>query len=467
MSKRGVEVSGLLTKGMPEGQMFQYIQLGDLVPEDHLLRRIRAVLKLDAIYEATKGCYSADTGRPSVDPTVAFRMILLGYLYNLSEKRMCEEVAMHAGYRWFCGLDFNSRVPDRTTLVKLRRHTWGEKVFREVMQAIVGQCVAAGLVKGKAIVVDGSQVRARAAVTSMEAIEPALTLEEYFKDLTQGDTTEDAADQESPPEGPSGGPGANRLAGNPDFHGERFSNRTHRSKTDPDARLFAKGHKVGAMLSYLVHDLMDLKSGVVLDTMATHAYGALERAAALQLTDNVAKVHGRRLGLRYLLADANYTEAAFLAEVLDRGIEPIVPTRTVSKAKVPGPLRRRVIALDLADSHRRNVRAALAAQHVRHRERPPELSRARTRIERTFAEAKEHHGLRRARGIGLEMMNIQALMTATVQNLRRLANASRRTGAGEAKIQCSSAFQTISHALTLLRVWLFSRRFRLNFSLHF
>ena len=457
MSKREVEVSGVLTKGSPEEQMFQYVQLGDLVPKDHLLRLIRSVLKLDIVYEATKGCYSAETGRPSVDPTVAFRMILLGYLYNLSEKRMCEEVAMHAGFRWFCGLDFNSPVPDRTTLVKLRRHTWGEKVFREVMQAIVGQCIEAGLVKGKAAVVDGSQVRARAAVTSMEAIEPVLSLDEYCKTLAQEDM---AVDQEPPrDDSPSGGPGAGRRAGDPDFHGERFSNRTHRSKTDPDARLFAKGNKVGATLSYLVHNFMDLKSGVILDTLASYANGALERTAALQLTDNVTEVHGRRLDLRYLLMDANYTEAAFLAEVLDRGIEPIVPTKTVSKAKVPGPLRRRVIPLDLADSHRCNVRAALAAQHVRHRERPPELTRARTRIERTFAEAKEHHGLRRARGIGLEMMNIQALMTATVQNLRRLANASRRKGTGEAKSQILSTFQTLSHALTLLRTRLSSTRF--------
>lgn len=157
------------------------------------------------------------------------------------------------------------------------------------------------------------------------------------------------------------------------------------------------------------------------------------------------EAHGQRLSLRYLLMDANYTEAAFLAEVPDRGIEPIVPTRTVSKAKVPGPLRRRVIPLDLAESHRHNVRAALAARHVRNRERPPELTRARTRIERTFAEAKERHGLRRARGIGLEM-NIQALVTATVQKLRRLANASRRSGTGEAKSLIPSAFQTLSHA---------------------
>ncbi len=66
-------------------------------------------------------------------------VILPGYLHNLSERRMCEEVAMHAGLRWFCDPDFDSPAPDRTTLVKLRRHTWGEKVVRQVMEAIVGR----------------------------------------------------------------------------------------------------------------------------------------------------------------------------------------------------------------------------------------------------------------------------------------------------------------------------------------
>ena len=99
----------MLSKSDGQGQMFQYIQLEDLVPQDHLLRRIRAVLDLKAIYKATQGCYSANRGRPSVDPTVAFRMMLLGYLFKLPERRLCEDLQMHAGYRWFCGLTSTRR----------------------------------------------------------------------------------------------------------------------------------------------------------------------------------------------------------------------------------------------------------------------------------------------------------------------------------------------------------------------
>lgn len=432
----------MLSKSDGQGQMFQYIQLEDLVPQDHLLRRIRAVLDLKAIYKATEGCYSANRGRPSVDPTVAFRMMLLGYLFNLPERRLCEDLQMHAGYRWFCGLDFNQKVPDRTTLVKLRRHQWGEVVFREVMLAGVQQCIDAGLVKGSAVVVDGSEVRARAAIKSLEALAPVLSVEEFVDQIVREDAAEAAPQGPAdPPEPPSSGASAedsaasvSRKAGDEDFHGETFTNATHRSKTDPDARLFRKGN-TGATLSYLVHNTMDLKSGVVLSTTATHAYSAQERIAAIDMLDEIQGQFGRQLLLRFLLMDANYTEARFLAEVLSRGIEPIVPTDRVAKAPVPGPLRRRLIPLEAGRAHREKVHAAEAAGHVRGRERPPELARARTRIERTWAEAKECHGMRRAKGLGLEMMNIQALMTASVQNLRRLAGLPRKEGSGQAAMQ--------------------------------
>jgi transposase len=322
--------------------MFQYIQLEELVPQGHLLRRIRAVLDLKAIYKATEGCYSANRGRLSVDPTVAFRMMLLGYLFNLPERRLCEDLQMHAGYRWFCGLDFNQKVPDRTTLVKLRRHQWGEAVFREVMRAGVQQCIDVGLVKGSAVVVDGSELRARAAVKSLEAVAPEQSVDEFVDQVVREDAAESAAPQgpADPKEPPSDGGtnaasavGEPRKAGDENFHGEKFTNETHRSKTDPDARLFRKGN-TGATLSYLVHNAMDLKSGVILAREGARGRG------------------------RWTC------------------------------------------------------------------ERPRETARTRPSQDphrAYWAEAKECHGMRRAKGLGLEMMNIQALMTATVQNLRRLS----------------------------------------------
>lgn len=444
----------MLSKKDDQAKMIQYVNLGELVPKDHLLRRIRKALNLDVIYALTKDCYSPNRGRPSVDPTVAFRMILLGYLFNLSETRMCEEVAMHAGYRWFCDLDFNSPVPDRTTLVKLRRHTWGEGVFQAVMEAVVQQCIDADLVKGKAVVIDGSQVKAKAAVTSLEAIAPVVPLKEYLDRL---DDEED--DQDPPP--PTGG----RKAGDQDFRGEQLRNETHRSKTDPDARLFRKGRNVGAQMSYLVHDAVDLKSGVILSTGATLAYGRLERPAALALLDGLPEQIRR--SLKYALMDANYTEAGFLAAMLERGMEPIVPRKHVAQKLRFKKLRRKRVTISDAREHRLQMKRAKAAQHVLSLDPPPGLSyRARTRIERVWAEAKEQHGLHRARGIGLEMMNIQALLTATAQNLRRLAKAMGRQQPGTAAGPSISSSSLLWMAHRLLHRCCSARRIPV-FSPHF
>lgn len=400
----------MLKKASGQTGVIQYVNLEDLVPAHHMLRRIRRVLRLEVIEEATRDCYSHTTGRPSVDPTVAFRMMLLGYLFNLSENRLCEELPMHAGYLWFCGLDFNANVPDRTTLVKLRKHTWGERVFRQVMGSVVSDCIRAGLVKGTTLVADGTAVDARAAITSLEPIAPVMDLETYMN--TQFVDAEEESDTGPPPDGPT------HLADG-DFRGGRFSNATHRSRTDRDARLYRKG-KEGARLRYLVHNLLDYGSSVILETGATHAYGRLERPAALALIDDCRQDHPD-LRERFLLLDAGYTAGEFLAQVERRGLRPIVPTHGL---RPPGRVvrpRTRVVAWDRLQRVRADQLAYRALTHAFENERPPWLARARVRIERTFAEAKDDHGLRRARGYGLETMNIQALITAITQNLKRLA----------------------------------------------
>lgn len=386
----------MLRKASGQTGAIQYVNLDDLVPAHHILRRIRKVIRLEAVEEATRDCYSQTTGRPSVDPTVAFRMILLGYLFNLSENRLCEELPMHAGYLWFCGMDFNDSVPDRTTLVKLRKHTWGEKVFRQVMNSVVEDCIKAGLVQGKSLIVDGTAVAARAAITSLEPAAPVTDLETYLNTQFVDETGDDHT-KEPPPDRPTS------LADG-DFHGERFSNATHCSRTDRDARLFRKGNE-GARLSFLVHDLVDYKSSVILETGASHAYGRLERPAALELVDDLWQNHPS-LRSQFLLADANYRAGAFLAGVERRGLRPIVPTRSLHPPRPMLRPRTRVVTVERLRKLSDDRLAHRALTHVFQNERPPWLAQARVRVERTFAEAKDNHGLRKARGFGLEAMNI-------------------------------------------------------------
>jgi transposase len=109
-------------------------------------------------------------GRPSIDPEVAFRMMLLGYLMDLNDHRLHQEIQMHAGYRWFCGLDFNDPVPDRTSLIKTRERWARAEILDEILARVVQQCVEVGVVRGETLTMDGTTVQARATVKSLERI---------------------------------------------------------------------------------------------------------------------------------------------------------------------------------------------------------------------------------------------------------------------------------------------------------
>ncbi len=120
--------------------MFYYLKLDDMIPEDHLLRVVHRYVNFRFIKEKVKYLYS-HTGRPSIDPEVLLRMLLVGYLYGItSERRLCEEVRMHMGYRWFVGLSLEDSVPDHSTFSHNRHERFVNDVFQEIFDAIVDQC---------------------------------------------------------------------------------------------------------------------------------------------------------------------------------------------------------------------------------------------------------------------------------------------------------------------------------------
>lgn len=209
----------MLGKQSPQNSLFQYVNIEDLIPENHLLRRINRVLDLSFLCPMVEPLYVSG-GRPSIDPEVAFRAMLLGYLFDLNDHRLHQELKMHAGYRWFCRLDFNDPVPDRSTLIKIRNRWSKAGVLDKILSRVVEQCIEMGLVRGDVLAIDGTQIPARAAVKSLEKIGTLLQREEA--------SPEETDDDNEPPSGSS------RKSGDPDFHGEKFSNATRRSATDPD-----------------------------------------------------------------------------------------------------------------------------------------------------------------------------------------------------------------------------------------
>ena len=229
--------------------LFYYFRLEDQIPESHLLRLIDRHVDLSFVRERLKNSYSS-TGRPSIDPEVLLRLLLVGYLYGItSERRQLEEVRMHLAFRWFTRLGFELEIPDHSRFSKNRHGRFRRSdVFREVFEEIVRRCLEVGLVKGQNLAVDGTLVGADASQGSripreklQEAAQVSRTVQEYLAELEQV---------------------------NP------VSNMETISTTDPDAVWATKGGP--AMMAYYDNYLVDTASRVILDVEATHALSRQE-----------------------------------------------------------------------------------------------------------------------------------------------------------------------------------------------
>lgn len=293
--------------------LFYYFRLEDQVPEDHLLRLIDKYVDLSFVRDRLKEHYS-DTGRPSIDPELLLRILLIGYLYGItSERRLVQEVGMHLAYRWFTGLDFDQEVPHHSTFSKNRHGRFQEaNLFRELFEAIVARCVQVGLVSGKHLSVDGTQVLANASVKSRvtreafsEAAEVNRTVREYLEEL---------AAQNPTPETPE--------AGSQETSDKVIAMLPEKlSTTDPDATWSGKNGP--AVWAYYDHYLIDNESCIVIGVEATPARFSQETAAAKEMI-TAAKA---RFGLQpeSLGADKGYGSAEFIDWLWNQGVAPHIP----------------------------------------------------------------------------------------------------------------------------------------------
>ena len=185
--------------------LFYYFRLEDQIPETHLLRLIEKHISFAFLREKLKASYS-DTGRPSIDPELLLRILLIGYLYGItSERKLVEELRMHLAWRWFTGLGFDQEVPHHSTFSKNRHGRFQESnLFEELFEQIVKQCVEVGLVQGKHLSVDGSFVEANAAKESRipreqlaEAAQVNQTVRQYLLELEQQNPTEEPVHEQA------------------------------------------------------------------------------------------------------------------------------------------------------------------------------------------------------------------------------------------------------------------------------
>jgi len=281
--------------------LFYGFSLERHVPSDHMLRKINRFVDLSGMRAHMQPYYS-EIGRPSIDPELMIRMLLVGYCYGIrSERRLCDEVHLNLGYRWFCRLGLDGDVPDHSTFSKNRHGRFRDSdLLRHLFETVVARCVAEGLVGGEAFAVDASMVVADAyrqsGVKSSSELAPDSNraVKEYLAVL------DDAAFGGATPVEP-------KLV----------------SPTDPAARWTAEAGGP-AVYAYADNYLIDLKHAVIMDVEPTTAVRQAEVRAAKTMIDRTAE----RLEIKpsRLAADTGYGSAEMLAWLVDeREIEPHIP----------------------------------------------------------------------------------------------------------------------------------------------
>jgi len=285
-----------------QSRFFYRFNLEDRVPADHLLRKIDAVLDLSKLRSQLAPHYS-HTGRPSIDPELMIRMLLIGYCYGIrSERRLCEEVDLNLAYRWFCRLNLDDAVPDHSTFSKNRHGRFRDAdILRHVFETTVQACMDAGLVGGEGFAVDASIIRANANrqnsvpggddhdwTGGTDAEGPSRPVREYLAALDR-----DAA----PPK--------------------------EISLSDPASRLTAAVGKP-AFFGWSTNYLIDVKNAVIMDVAATPAIRSAEVDSTKLMIDRV----GVRFGVapKRLIGDTAYGTAEMVAWMIEeKAIEPHVP----------------------------------------------------------------------------------------------------------------------------------------------
>jgi transposase len=389
-------MAGVMMRGMDEtsGSLFSYVDLDARIPERHPLRKIREVVNdalasLDAELEALY----TDFGRPSIPPERLIRASLLQILFSVrSERQLMEQMDYNLMFRWFVGLGIDDPVWVPTVFTKNRDRLLTTEMSRKVMAAILAHREVAPLLSDEHFSVDGTLVKAWA---SMKSFQPKADASPPDDEGPGDPPAPDALPETQPSETPAETdpmPRNTRRKRNVevDFRGEKRSNTTHASTTDPDARLYKKSPGTGAMLCFIGHALMENRSGLIVQGDLTRADGHAERKAALEMIHRHAPGSTRKLTLG---ADKGYDAAEFVADLRKACVTPHVAQKS------------RYSAIDGRTTRHRGY--ALSQKH-------------RKQIEEPFGWAKTVGGMAQTMYRGVERVRSRFVLTMAANNLARL-----------------------------------------------
>ena len=348
----------------PQSSMFHYFSVESRIPADHPLRRVKKLAEsaLSAISAELDGLY-ARTGRPSIPPERLLKAQLLIAFYSVrSDRLFCEQLDYNLLFRWFLDLDLESGGLDQSNFSRLRERLVETDIARRFFDEVVRLARKDKLLSSDHFTVDGTLIDAWASFKSFKR-----------------------KDDDEPPKPGDG-------TGMVDFKGEKRSNATHQSTTDPDAKLMRKGNGQPAKLSYGGHALMENRSGLCVDMLITDATLAEHQAARQLLTRaRRRKIHPKTLG-----ADKGYHVKDFVRHLREHGIKPHIAR--IDGRKTPG--------LDGRTTCTEGYKVS---------------QRKRKRVEEIFGWLKTVGGMRKTRFIGEARTQIAAYLSAAAYNLLRIA----------------------------------------------
>jgi transposase len=444
----------MLKKPELEQQELEWVSIGSLVPEGHLLRKVDSAVDFSFIHERVKHLYCENNGRPALDPVVLFKLLLLGYLYGVrSERQLMRAVEVNVAYRWFLGLKLRDKVPDASTLSQNRRRRFSEStIYQEIFDQIVELAISKGLASGAVLYTDSTHLKANANKNKFDVAEVKVKASEYLQALDAAIDEDRAAHGKKP---------LQKLKSEPPETKE-----IKVSRTDPDSGYMVRDGKPKGFF-YLDHRTVDGRHAIITDTHVTPAnvHDAVPYLGRLDRQRERFNFTIRAVGV-----DAGYAAAAITQGLEERSIYGVIGYRTPTHRD--GYFYKREYRYDpkldvyicpngqlltYRTTNREGYRqyhsdpsqcrncpvrqkctqssnaTKVVTRHVwessRERMDQHRLSRVGKRIykrrketvERSFADAKQLHGHRYARMRGLVRVQQQCLLAATAQNIKKIA----------------------------------------------
>ena len=450
----------MLKTPTPVQHELEMVTLEELVPKDHLLRKIEAAVDFEFIRAKLAHLYCADNGRPALDPVVMFKLLFIGYLFGVrSERQLMREVQVNVAYRWFARFRLTDKVPDASTFSQNRRRRFTDTtVYQEIFDEIVRQAMGHGMVDGKVLYTDSTHLKANANRNKLDAVQVEQAPSAYLAEL---DATVDA-DRAGHGKKPFKRDGDDD-SGNPP---KTSTKEIKISRTDPDSGYMMRDDKPRGFF-YLDHRTVDAKHAIITDTHVT-AGSVHDSQPYLARLDRQRERFGfevQAVGL-----DAGYFTPAVCRGLEERGVAGVMGYRTPNHK--PGMFYKREYrydrfreeyvcpqgqALPYSTTNRHGYQEyksnpeicrrcpargkctnsanaiKVVTRHVwewaKEKVEARRLSewgrriyaRRKETVERSFADAKQLHGHRYARMCGLRKVAEQCLLAAAAQNIKKIA----------------------------------------------